>query len=348
MDASKLSDEEMLRNSTISSLKKITPNLYTLNYQNNYYLDEIINKGVKNQNEVKSFCTQKFGINFNFDEKQSDKVNSCSSFNVYNKKNQNLMGRNFDYPKLSPTLVVWTHPSNGYKSISFVDGEYIGIFEDQEIIKERLLYTVYDIIDGINEKGLALSILRLANTPSVHQDDSSKKNITSSIMMKGVLDYCKNVDEAVDYFKKYNLHELYDRNSSLHYLIVDSKGDSVILEYIDNKMIVIKPYEIEKVKYLYLTNFFLKKEIGNGNNNGLDRYQILKEKLKDDTIMEEDKAMNLLNDVHKSTTIWSNVYNTNELTVITALRQNYTIFYKFDVNKPNECIISKNDNSIFI
>ncbi len=344
MDASKLSDEEMLRNSTISSLKKITPNLYTLNYQNNYYLDEIINKGVKNQNEVKSFCTQKFGINFNFDEKQSDKVNSCSSFNVYNKKNQNLMGRNFDYPKLSPTLVVWTHPSNGYKSISFVDGEYIGIFEDQEIIKERLLYTVYDIIDGINEKGLALSILRLANTPSVHQDDSSKKNITSSIMMKGVLDYCKNVDEAVDYFKKYNLHELFERNSSLHYLIVDSKGDSVILEYIDNKMIIIKPYEIENVKYLYLTNFFLKKEIGNGNNNGLDRYQILKEKLKDDTIMEEDKAMNLLNDVHKSTTIWSNVYNTNELTVITALRQNYTIFYEFDVNKPNECVISKNDN----
>ena len=344
MDASKLSDEEILRKSTISSLKKITPNLYTLNYQNNYYLDEIINKGVKNQNEVKSFCTQKFGIDFNFDEKQSDKVNSCSSFNVYNKKNQNLMGRNFDYPKLSPTLVVWTHPSNGYKSISFVDGEYIGIFEDQEIIKERLLYSVYDIIDGINEKGLALSILKLTNTPSVHQDDSSKKNITSSIMMKGVLDYCKNVDEAVDYFKKYNLHELYDRNSSLHYLIVDSKGDSVILEYIDNKMIVIKPYEIEKVKYLYLTNFFLKKEIGNGNNNGLDRYQILKEKLKDDTIMEEDKAMNLLNDVHKSSTIWSNVYNTNELTVITALRQNYTIFYKFDVNKPNECVISKNDN----
>ena len=344
MDASKLSDEEILRNLTISSLKKITPNLYTLNYQNNYYLDEIKNKGVKNQNEVKSFCTQKFGIDFNFDEKQSDKVNSCSSFNVYNKKKQNLMGRNFDYPKLSPTLVVWTHPSNGYKSISFVDGEYIGIFEDQEIIKERLLYSVYDIIDGINEKGLALSILRLANTPSVHQDDSSKKNITSSIMMKGVLDYCKNVDEAVDYFKKYNLHELYDRNSSLHYLIVDSKGDSVILEYIDNKMIVIKPYEIEKVKYLYLTNFFLKKEIGNGNNNGLDRYQILKEKLKDDTIMEEDKAMNLLNDVHKSSTLWSNVYNTNELSVITALRQNYTIFYKFDVNKPNECVISKNDN----
>ncbi len=94
---------------------------------------------------------------------------------------------------------------------------------------------------------MALSILKLTNTPSVHQDDSSKKNITSSIMMKGDLDYCKNVDEAVEFFKK------------LHYLIVDSKGDSVILEYIDNKMIIIKPYEIENVKYLYLTNFFFEK-----------------------------------------------------------------------------------------
>ena len=165
-----------------------------------------------------------------------------------------------------------------------------------------------------------MSILKLTNTPSVHQDDPSKKNITTSIMMKAVLDYCKNVEEAVEFFKKYNLHELFEGTSSLHYLIVDSQGDSVILEYIDNKMIIIKPYEIENVKYLYLTNFFLKKEIGNGNNNGLDRYNILKENLKDDTVMEEDKAMNLLNDVHKNTTLWSNVYNTNELTVITALR----------------------------
>ena len=64
MNGSLLSDEEILRKATISSLKQITPNLYVLDYQNNYYLDEIINKGVKNQNEVKEFCAQKFGINF--------------------------------------------------------------------------------------------------------------------------------------------------------------------------------------------------------------------------------------------------------------------------------------------
>ena len=60
----------------------------------------------------------------------------------------------------------------------------------------------------------------------------------------------------IEFFKNYNLHELFEENSSLNYLIIDSKGDSVILEYIDNKIIIIKPYEIENVKYLYLTNYF--------------------------------------------------------------------------------------------
>lgn len=266
--------------------------------------------------------SKKFGINLNFSSEQPNKPFLCSTFNVYNKNKQNLFCRNFDYPFLSPTLVVWTQPKNGFKSISFVNGEYIGIFEGQEIVKERLLYSVYDIIDGFNEEGLAISILRLKNTPTVHQNDPSKINITSSILLKGALDYCKNVFEVVELFSKYNFHEMLEL-SSYHYMFTDAKGDSVIIEYVDNKMITIKPYGIENIKYLYLTNFFLTKPIGEGNNIGLNRFNILKEKLKDDTIMELDEAMNLLNEVSQNSTIWSNVYNTKDLTVITALRKNY-------------------------
>ena len=52
--------------------------------------------------------------------------------------------------------------------------------------------------------------------------------------------------------------------------------------------------------------------------------------------------MNLLNDVHKNSTLWSNVYNSKSLVVITALRRNYTILFEFNINKPNEYkIISK-------
>jgi predicted choloylglycine hydrolase len=309
-----------------------------LNYQNDYYLDEILDRGVQTQDEVKEFFAEKFKINLN--SNQSNDAFSCSSFNVYNNKNQNLFGRNFDFPVLSPTFVVWTNPPNGYRSISFVNGKYIGISEGEEIEKEKLLYSVYDIMDGCNEAGLAISFLALLNTPKVWQDDPKKKTITSPIMTKGVLDNCKNVAEAIDFFRKYNMHDI-SENRSLHYLITDSHGDSVIIEYIDNRMVTIKPYERENVKYSYLTNFMLIKQIGKGNENGVDRYNILKEKLKDDIVMEEDEAMNLLSKVHKNSTLWSNIYNTNELTVITAIRYNYTILYKFDLYRPNECFISQ-------
>jgi hypothetical protein len=337
-------DEEILRQSTLSSFKKVDSNFYMLNYQNNYYLDVLLDKGVSTQNEVKNFASKKFGINFNFNIlKKTNKSDSCSSFNVYNNIKENLLGRNFDYPKLSPTLVVWTQPLNGYKSISFVNGEYIGIFDDQEIVKERLFYSVYDIIDGCNEKGLALSILRLKDTPPVHQNDPTKKNVVSSIMMKGALDYCKNVKEAIRFFNKYNMQEI-SEDSSIHYLFSDSQGDSIIIEYIDNKMIVIKPYEIENSKYLFATNFFLSKPIGKENENGLDRYTILKDKLKDNSIMEINEAMNLLKEVHKNSTIWSNVYNMNKLTVITALRQEYNTLYEFKILVPNEYKIINDSN----
>lgn len=344
-------EEDELRLSTISSLTKINSNLYMLNYQNDYYLDEILKEGVQSLEEVKLFANKKFGINFDFNSEEQKKNKSfyCSSFNVFNKNNENLFARNFDYPHLSPTLVVWTNPKNGYKSISFVNGQYIGIFEEEEknFVKERLLYSVYDIMDGFNEEGLSLSILRLSQTSGVHQKDPTKKNITSSIMIKGVLDYCKNVFEAIQFFNKYNLQDI-DEESSLHYMITDAQGDSIIIEYLDNKMFIIKPYGIEKIKYLYVTNFFLSKPIKEGNNIGLNRFNILKEKIKDDTIMENNVAMNLLNEVKQNSTLWSNIYNTKKLTVITALRRKYDVLFEFNVRKPNKYfkIINFSDSKI--
>lgn len=93
-----------------------------------------------------------------------------------------------------------------------------------------------------------------------------------------------------------------------------------------------------------MTNFFLSKPIGEGNDNGLDRYIILKDKLKDDPIMEINEAMNLLKDVQKNSTIWSNVYNNNKLTVITALRKEYNVLYEFKIIAPNDFEIINGSN----
>ena len=102
--------------------------------------------------------------------------------------------------------------------------------------------------------------------------------------------------------------------------------------------------KIDYNDYLYVTNFYLSKEIGQGNNMGYDRYQILEGKLKSgDIIMEWDEAMNLLNSVHLTSTVWSNVYNTHDLTLFTSYHQEYSTLFKFSVLNPmNYTIVTDN------
>ena len=54
-----MNEEENLMKATISSLNKINDNLYTINYQNDYYLEEIIDKEIQNYQDIKKFATQK-------------------------------------------------------------------------------------------------------------------------------------------------------------------------------------------------------------------------------------------------------------------------------------------------
>ena len=54
----KMNEEEKLMKATISSLNKINDNLYTINYQNDYYLEEIINKEIQNLDEIKKFSSE--------------------------------------------------------------------------------------------------------------------------------------------------------------------------------------------------------------------------------------------------------------------------------------------------
>ena len=55
----KMNEEEKLIKATISSLNKINDILYTINYQNDYFLEEIIDKEIQNYQDIKKFATQK-------------------------------------------------------------------------------------------------------------------------------------------------------------------------------------------------------------------------------------------------------------------------------------------------
>ena len=110
-------------------------------------------------------------------------------------------------------------------------------------------------------------------------------------------------------------------------------------------MKVIKNKENNYSDYLYVTNYYLSKEIGEGNNMGLKRYKILEKQLKYGNItMDWNEAMNLLISVNQSSTVWSNVYNTKDLSLFTAYKNDFKNLYKFNVLEPMNYIEVIKDN----
>ena len=326
--------ETKLRQQTIDSLTKISSNFYMVNYLNDYYLPDLLKFNNKNVPDIAKFAYQKFGTEYDLDLEEPTLNFVCSSFNVLNQENSNLFGRNFDYDFTpTPTLVVWTQPKTGYKSISFIHGRFLGLTEDN-FIKDRLLLAPYIPVDGMNELGLAISVLMLFNE-SIHQTNPELVDISTSVIIRGVLDTCANLEEAINFFRKFNIHDAI-KGRSFHFMITDAKGDSAVIEYVRNEMKIIKSSDIKNVNnYLYVTNFYLPPDSGSSNEFGYDRFLILEKYLNVKGVkMEWYNAMELLDNAKMNETLWSNVYDINNSTVITSIHKDYSILYEFNIFNP--------------
>ena len=89
----------------------------------------------------------------------------------------------------------------------------------------------YAPLDGVNEKGLSCGIfMSYQGQETVATDQQTDKDdITSTTMMRMILDYCATVDEAVAMIEKYDMHD--SAQTSFHYMIADATGRSAILEW---------------------------------------------------------------------------------------------------------------------
>jgi hypothetical protein len=129
-----------------------------------------------------------------------------------------------------------------------------------------------------------------------------------------------------------------------HFHMADRKGNSAVVEYIDNTMVVIhKAYD---EAYQCLTNFTISTDEKNGT--GFERYEILEEKLnKTGAVMSVKEAMSLLEaaqmDGHKyyepshmyydSKTQWSVVYNLNNCTATVSVKTDYKNMHVFNLSE---------------
>ena len=313
--------------------------IYSLDYTADYQLERLLSMGCGTDTE---FAANVCKILLNGLPVKIRPEGACSTFVAATPEDDRIFARNFDY-KTSMAMLVKAVPKNGYRSFALSNLGHIG-FDQNNLPEKNLinrfktLASVYSPIDGMNEKGFAVAV-NTAVEQITHQD-TGKPKVMTTLAVRMLLDNAADVEEGIKILKSV------DMNSSgkigYHFQMADRKGNSAVIEYLDNKMVVIRK-EIED-QYFCLTNFTLSTDEKNGT--GKERFEIMQNGLKEsNSIMSETEAMNLLNkaqmDGHKyyepghmyydSKTQWSVIYNLSKCTATISVGSDFSKSFKVNL-----------------
>lgn len=367
---------------TLASIEKIQSrddshkdgSVYKMHVKGGFNLDEFVKQGgAKNDKELLKFMAKNItkGI---IDMKISESEISCSSFTAKDKKGDMLFGRNYDFEKTN-TCIVKTDGGNGrHATYSSVDLQFLGLNTNKDVksLKDKALCLAapYAPLDGINDAGLSCGIyMTYQGKKTVATDqNTSKPDFTSTTMLRLMLDYASNVDEAVKIAKKYDLHD--SAKTSYHYMVADASGKSAILEWVNGTDATDNDGSKRKLKVTYknlsktsklkknnssqiITNFIIEPGYykNNSEKQGYDRFSLIQKILnKKNSIVDDEKdAMDVLarvgrrkwkNEDKNSCTVHSVVFNLSKKTMMWIPNEHYNdekyLFkFSFDSNSNN-------------
>lgn len=357
---------------SLKSITKVADNYYLMDYTYDYDLDTLLESKSGNSttvgmllysfadvflqlNPVAKKIISNLGFYIDIDNegvsdffsKISDFASfGCTTFNATTPSGDKLFARNYDYMD-SPGMTVWTHPKDGYASVSTVSLYFFGYggsFLPEDLLTSLLtLLAPYIPVDGMNEKGLSIGVLEL-ETPETFQQ-TEKKDITTTAVIRHVLDHAATVDEAIAIFNEFDMHDFLGVGCTYHYQIADASGDTAIIEFANGETTVLRPDESET---LVATNFWLSEGVDDPEGVGHDRYETAKSMLKENNyIVTEEEAMNILNATHIEnddlhgfvcSTLWSIVFNNTDKTFTVCAMYDFDNVYKFSVNQPMRMI----------
>ncbi|MDO5129108.1 MAG: linear amide C-N hydrolase [Prevotellaceae bacterium] len=337
--------------------------IYEMTYTVDYKLDDAINFGIDGQAKLTQFVgaylmdTQKGkSMSLTYDA-------GCSAFAAPDKSTGNfLMGRNFDFNHWGkdskridiPVIVVHTAPKGGKKSVSFVDGYFVfykkGFYTDGESDLSMLMAAPYLLLDGINEDGFAISVLKLDGKPT-RQTDSSKKTVFTTVAMRMLLDRVSTVKEATDMLKQYNMCMDTD-TASYHFFMADATGDYAIVEYTGKDVNIKNPSNMETlwqndtlrcVTNFYVSPTMLNTEFGGDSHHGRDRYNNLRAGLlKHNYNLTSSQALELLKVVAQGPegstsstgyTQWSEVFNLTKRRLTMNILREWDKTFEFGIEQ---------------
>ena len=224
--------------STVANFKKVADRndahgdgaVYRMEVAGGYYFDDFLAQGgASSDGELIGFITNSItrGL-IPMTIKQSEIA--CSAFTAVTPSGDRLFARNYDFSATN-TALVFTDPGNGrYKSFSTVDLQFLGMKQDRDveslIDKITCLAAPYAPLDGVNEKGLSCGIfMSYQGNETVATDQQTEKpDITSTTMMRAMLDTCATVEQAIELAESYDLHD--SAQTSFHYMVADATGAS--------------------------------------------------------------------------------------------------------------------------
>jgi hypothetical protein len=259
----------------------------------------------------------------------------CSLFAALADEESRLYGRNFDW-EYSPALLLFTHPTDGYDSVSMVGIAYVGFPGSSAAgittlsLDERqpLLAAPYLPFDGMNERGLAVGV---AAVPSADMTmDPGKETIGSLRVIREMLDHAATVPEAVAIIQTYNLDMT--GGPPLHYLIADATGQAVLVEFSQGNMVL-----IPNAHPWHLATNFLLAEAGDAPSGLCWRYDALSERLAQSAgLLTAPEALRLLDAVSQpDSTQWSIVYGLMSGEIRVVMGQSYEQVYTFQLDPEN-------------
>lgn len=357
--------------STVASIKMLRDRnddhldgaVYSMNVKGDFYLDDFVAQGgVKSDSELIGFITDNIthGV---VDLNMTAPEIGCSSFTATAENGDVLFARNYDFSKTN-TMLVFTEANEGrHATISTVDLQFLGVDVDQNMTslmdKVICLAAPYAPLDGVNDAGVSCGIYMTyqgGETTVATSQDTDKPDFTSTTLLRLILDYADNVEEAVEIASTYDLHD--SANTSYHYMVADASGKSAILEWTadgatdttDNDgaartLKVIYNYQDDHIgereaasDYQVITNFVLQPGYYDGvpaeEKKGADRYDRLYEELQKTNalVADEQAAMDILsivgrrswnNDDSNGCTVHSAVYNLTQKSVLWVSNENY-------------------------
>ena len=330
--------------------------VYQINFSGDYSFDEFLSQGgASNDAELISFVTRSITKGIIPMHIKTSSI-ACSAFTADTQSGDRVFGRNYDFSATNPAIV-YTDPGEGrHASYSTIDLSFLGLDADKDVetIGQKFLTLAapYVPLDGINDAGVACGIFMSyqgegKGTPTDTQTD--RPDITSTTLLRLILDYADSVEDAVALAQQYDLHD--SASSCFHYMVADSTGRSAILEWVGtdadhdvdgaqrqlNVLWNDTDALSDSADWQVVTNFI--KTPGyyddtTAEMKGLDRYEHLAAALRetDGIVADKDAAMDLLasvgrrtwdNDDSNSNTVHSVVYDLTDKSVLWVGNEHY-------------------------